>query len=67
MDGDFRIHAEYTAEHPEYREIVLNSLVDFNGLESLNSIGGNFEIKSHAALNSLQSFKGLTNLKSING
>ena len=46
----------------------LNALEYFEGLESLETIGGNFRVIDGASpLNSLSSFKGLSGLKSIGG
>ena len=45
-----------------------DSLSSFEGLESLETIGGNFRVIDGASpLNSLSSFKGLSGLKSIGG
>ena len=44
----------------------LNSLESFEGLESLETIGGNFKVIG-PSLNFLASFKGLSGLKSIGG
>ena len=49
----------------------LKSLASFEGLESLETIGGNFRViaesSSSSSLESLSSFKGLSGLKSIGG
>ena len=46
----------------------LNSLASFEGLESLETIGGNFRVIAGSySLESLSSFKGLSGLKSIGG
>ena len=47
----------------------LKSLASFEGLESLETIGGNFKViaGSYSSLESLSSFKSLSGLKSIGG
>ena len=51
--------------------ITNGSMVSFEGLNSLQTIGGNFKVTAsyhyYSSLNSLASFKGLNNLKSIGG
>ncbi len=51
-----------------YGDVNNLALRSFEGLENLESIGGNFKITANgSALNSLDSFKGLNGLKTIGG
>ncbi len=62
IGGDFEINASHSSS--------LQALESFEGLENLQSIGGNFKVtftSYYYSLTSLASFKGLSSLKSIGG